>query len=278
MKSYALYCLILLTFLSCSDDDSEEVSLTPASDLFPINRSEDQPLDVVLEWDHPGLSESGFSFDVYLGKSGSELTLLDSGLESNFDEKMTYRLEALELNTNYYWKITTRRGGFSADSEIFQFTTIGELPGVSYGDKVLTIYPGTFQYPYEDSLIYYIRVNTLGAQNWTDGRLNTDVLVNSSKNYPKDGLVISAKYCDDLYAYGYADWYLPSIVELDSISAKLNLIRGPEDNFWSSTEYSHPGSLAAYAVTYLKPGDLDTLSYNIYNTRENLKCKCVRVR
>lgn len=75
-----------------------------------------------------------------------------------------------------------------------------------------------------------------GATSLTDGRTNSQKIVTTH-----GGGTYAAKICDDLVAYGFDDWYLPSRYELDAIKKQSYLIQGlnyeSTSNYWSSTEY-----------------------------------------
>ena len=50
----------------------------------------------------------------------------------------------------------------------------------------------------------------------------------------------AAYICDTLKAYGYNDWYLPAIEELNAIYSNYEkMIDLESDNYWSSTEVSN---------------------------------------
>lgn len=75
-----------------------------------------------------------------------------------------------------------------------------------------------------------------GATSLTDGRTNSQKIVTTH-----GGGAYAAKLCDDLVAFGFDDWYLPSRYELDAIKKQSYLIEGlnyeSTSNYWSSTEY-----------------------------------------
>jgi hypothetical protein len=55
---------------------------------------------------------------------------------------------------------------------------------------------------------------------------------------------IAARMCDTLTLNGFADWFLPSIDELDSMYVKRDIIGGfqPDGWYWSSTEHDLEGA------------------------------------
>jgi hypothetical protein len=66
-----------------------------------------------------------------------------------------------------------------------------------------------------------------------DGKANTDLITT------QPGCTGGAAYlCQNLELNGYADWYLPSITELDTLYQHRSTIGGlPQVLYWSSTEY-----------------------------------------
>lgn len=102
-----------------------------------------------------------------------------------------------------------------------------------------------------------------GATSDFDGKANTQQLIHAygSGSY-------AARACEDLEAFGYDDWYLPSRAELDAIFKQSYLIQDyAQDFYWSSTETA---ANKAYALNLLT-GELRELTKN-----QSLQCRCVR--
>lgn len=102
-----------------------------------------------------------------------------------------------------------------------------------------------------------------GADSDYDGKTNTAVLVSAYG----DGSY-AAKLCDDLSAFGYDDWYLPSRAELDAIVKQNYLIADYElDSYWSSTETT---SNKAWSLDFTdgSPSDI--------TKNQNKRCRCIR--
>lgn len=84
-----------------------------------------------------------------------------------------------------------------------------------------------------------------------DGASNTKLIIASSQEGE-----CAAKLCDDLVIDGYADWYLPSLDELNLIYKNLYLKEVGHlmwGYYWSSTEFSN--FLAYYQCFY--DGEID---------------------
>ena len=92
---------------------------------------------------------------------------------------------------------------------------------------------------------YLIRTNVTGTAIGT-GKSNTTELVRVIRegNIPEAALL-----CDRLVLNGYDDWFLPSRDELYELYKNRNAIGGfANDWYWSSSESTSDGSLAAWTV------------------------------
>lgn len=99
----------------------------------------------------------------------------------------------------------------------------------------------------------------LGSGN---SNTNTIISVLGIGSYAYIPRFYAARLCYDLVLNGYSDWYLPSIVELDSIlvnHSKLEL----NSTYWSSTEIS---SGTALILTFYEQGTIYVMSkgYHTY--------------
>ena len=117
---------------------------------------------------------------------------------------------------------------------------------ISYLGSVIYVCP----FEFNDSVYWgAYNLSIPGAHSLTDGRSNTNAIVAALGN--NSGIRYAAKVCDTLTAFGYNDWYLPSIRELEAIDKQSYLIpnygidsasavingRWPANYFyWSSTE------------------------------------------
>ncbi|MGC8956060.1 MAG: hypothetical protein ACP5JS_08270 [Fervidobacterium sp.] len=106
-------------------------------------------------WIEPRLvwySERATSFDVYIGKSATELELVASVSDKEYD------LPKLELGTTYYWKVIAKNAYGEVEGPVWSFTT-GDVPTKPIlkepmGEKVW-IQP-TFKWESQDANEYYI--------------------------------------------------------------------------------------------------------------------------
>jgi hypothetical protein len=106
-----------------------------------------------------------------------------------------------------------------------------------------------------------------GASNIYYGLPNTEAIVDQLGD--NGGVLYPAKICDTLTAFGYEDWYLPSLWELGFLSIRQDSIGNPIGCFWGSWEYD---SVYAYRMIMSNgyyEGSTDIKSYQY-------SCRCVR--
>lgn len=109
-----------------------------------------------------------------------------------------------------------------------------------------------------------------GASNVDNGKTNITTLVPQTNTYLE-----AAKYCDDLVANGYSDWYLPATNELaalrsDSAFSYFNLQSVSGDDYWVSTEQ---GSTTPTMAGYIK---MSTGVASNADKGSEFKVRCVR--
>ncbi len=102
----------------------------------------------------------------------------------------------------------------------------------------------------------FITTGATGADIGT-GNANTNKIVSSqgTGNY-------AARLCYDLVSGGYSDWYLPSSGELYQLYLNKSAIGMPDEEWWSSTEFSPEGATSIY---FGNGSSLPT--YKDFNTR-----------
>lgn len=109
-----------------------------------------------------------------------------------------------------------------------------------------------------------------GASSITNGKTNITTVAPQTNTYLE-----SAKYCDDLVANGYSDWYLPATNELaalrsDSAFSYFNLQSVSGDDYWVSTEQ---GSTTPTMAGYIK---MSTGVASNIDKGSEFKVRCVR--
>ncbi len=88
-------------------------------------------------------------------------------------------------------------------------------------------------YPDENNMIFNWGTSGLfiGAVDTVNGEANTQLIVDADSN------ASAAKYCDELVAYGFDDWYMPSYKEMEAV--KKNIDKLPSivgGMYWTSSE------------------------------------------
>ncbi|WPP51575.1 DUF1566 domain-containing protein [Catalinimonas niigatensis] len=273
VKTILISAVALMLISSCQEE--EEIVKYPVELITPMEGATDQPLDVMLEWQNPNTNYpivDTYHYDVYLGTSRDDLQLIASDLGSDLVGS-TFECSALELNTEYFWKIQIKANGEAKDSPLGKFTTTDRLPTLGYQNSILIVYPADYVYESQDSGTYQVSLQPSGATSWTDGQANTEVLMKDFEKYSSGGLYIVAKFCDSLQAYGYDDWYLPSIVELDSLASNHLLSKKERNMYWSSTE-DEQQLFSAYALK-VDGNSSSYYSLNKYSESE-YNCRCIR--
>ena len=163
--------------------------------------------------------------------------------EVNWEQKRFYVSKGTHtLKWVYHKDKITSRGNDCAwiDGIVIEAPTISTIPNIDFNGTTLYVYPednsnsaswwnGTFIHTY--------------ATSDNDGRANTTTIV-SALGYG----TYAASVCEDLNAYGYSDWYLPSKDELNEICANKQIIGGFSSNviYWSSTEYNYGNAWGQY--------------------------------
>ncbi len=186
------------------------------------------------------------------------------------DSKLTTQVVAGQFNliiselepiTTYYVRaFAVNEKGTAYGNEI-SFTTMPPVPVVNFNGVQLWIHPADNA----TDIIWWSDTYVItGATSVTDGKTNTTTIVNTlgDGNY-------AAKICNDLVAFGYSDWYLPSRDELIRMEENKSEIGGfdTEKGYWSSTEYA---DYYAYVIYFNNGMYVNTMKHNEFNVR------CVR--
>jgi len=143
-------------------------------------------------------------------------------------------LTGLIPGTLYYVRAyATNAAGTSYGNQV----SFMPLPAyINSNNQVVTVHPtNNFSGPWSTTQTF------IGLQSGNDGAINTLAIVANQGNGS-----YAAKVCNDLVAFGYSDWYLPSFSELLVLNANkitFNMTLN-SSNYWSSNEYAGGGGLA----------------------------------
>ncbi len=155
------------------------------------------------------------------------------------------------INTVYYVRAYATNSFGTGYGNQVTFTT-GIAIGLSYGGGIIFDVDGTGQHgliaaivdqstaaPWAPGSLY---TTTTSATSTTDGVTNTTKIIST---YGNTG-TYAAKLCRDYRGGGFADWFLPSSIQLQALSSYQDIVAGfPAHvalgtfNYWSSTEYDY---------------------------------------
>jgi len=109
---------------------------------------------------------------------------------------------------------------------------------------------------------------TESARNDFNGESNTDAIVKQVGT--NNGSLYGAKYCADMVAFGYDDWYLPALGELVEMRKQHGEKMGSA-TYWSSTENSS-------AAAFIQLRESSTQAYSEITRAKFVVniCRCVR--
>lgn len=159
--------------------------------------------------------------------------------------------------TNYYLRAFATNEAGTGYGNAVQFTTL-ELLSFGFNGATISVYP-------EDNTIYSVwgPQQSVGAVSAVNGEGNT----NTISGYPNPS---AAKICHELMAFGYNDWYLPAIDELEALYEHRELwgnFNNPQELYWSSTEESAD---QARTVSFSTGEEVDRPKNSQHG------CRCVR--
>ena len=92
----------------------------PAMLAFPENGAFDQPTNTTLSW------IAADNADEYLVEVASDAAFTNI-LNSNMQTDLSYTLNSLSLNTEYFWRVSAMNGCGSILSEVYSFEVVGDL-------------------------------------------------------------------------------------------------------------------------------------------------------
>ena len=213
----------------------------------------------VLSYEVTGIEATGkaFSMGITWGESPNLNTYerAVSAVDGNF----TMQIGKLKPHTTYYAKafVSTIDNGLIDSfygNEMQFFTDSSAVFIINHNGTNIYVYPSSVKatwHPYDFQF--------MGATSDDDGAANT-ILV-SPKSYV-------AQLCAELDAYGFSDWYLPAINELQFLYLHRNSI-APNDSsvYWSSTEMDYS---SIKALDFKNGNQLSLTKHS------QVSCRCIR--
>lgn len=135
------------------------------------------------------------------------------------------------------------------------------LPSITFNNQTIYVHPTDNSGP----IAWGCSGVVAGAGDDNDGEANTAAIVQNCT------APTAAHICDNLVAFGFSDWYLPSYNELDEMRNNAAAIGGfSSGNYWSSTEGT--GNFTANARYRLFPTGVSG-----YGSKSNQnRVRCVR--
>jgi len=258
IKSLLLYLFLLVMFSnnSCKKDITLPVILTVKATNITFNKA----------ISGGEIIDDGNSKKLICGICWSKATnpSIDGAhtIDVVEDGKFSSLMTKLEPETEYFYKAyaTNEAGTSYGFQSSFKTTKSSNLPIVMFNGKPLTICPDDYSVKIKWGE-YGVNTN---AKSLNDGDDNCSKIIDKLGTFNN----YAAKVCDELDAYGYTDWYLPSRDELKVIfenkSAVGNFL---ESSYWSSTEYD---GFNAFYVSFIN-------GYSTQTSKEyEYRVRCVR--
>ncbi len=196
------------------DENANQPPETPEL-LSPDNNATDVSQTPTLEWECEDPENDPLTYDIYLGQSENDLTIV----ESNYDQT-NFTTSELDANTNYYWKIVAADDhGNTSESDVYSFTTEsgGGTPPTGY-----------FTDPRDGQEYAFIEI---GDQTWMAENLNYET-ENSwwYDNDPDNGDTYGRLYTWEAALDACPDgWHLPSDEEWKSLEMELGMSQNEAD-------------------------------------------------
>ena len=157
----------------------------------------------------------------------------------------TSEITGLERNTLYYVRAYATSGAGTTYGASVSFTTEKVTIGDTYLGGIVAYIDDTGEHGFiahEETKSYYwtyTNENTGATEESVgSGKLNTDKIVNVHGDEHEGNY--AAYYCKNLNTAGYADWFLPSLGELQILYQNKDLIGDfRNEMYWSSTEENY---------------------------------------
>ncbi len=162
----------------CLKDNSTTGNLPPSNPYNPIpeNGSENQPLEIVLQWDCNDPEGDTLTYDLYFGDEG-----VASRIATGIQEKF-YVISNLDYSTAYNWQVVAFDELNSAIGPVWEFSTIQESTGFDCGDTLVDERDGrTYQ------------TVVIEDRCWMAENINIGNIANEENDMSNDGVI--QKYC-----------------------------------------------------------------------------------
>ncbi|MBI1184752.1 DUF1566 domain-containing protein [bacterium] len=227
--------------------------------------SSSEPSEITIYYANPGgkISDNGGADITSRGVVWSEKqqpTIDDNKVEAtDVSDDFVSEIYGLSASTTYYVRAYASNSEGTAYGNEIKIET-PQFTSVTVGGKTLYIAPQVefFNGNWADN------DKPTFASDKMDGAKNTQIIASKNGQY-------AAKYCAEKDAYGFSDWYMPSIDELNAILHIKDKANIPPVTIWSSTEDDILTG-DAYLVDF---GDTNLGGIKI-KTKYTGKCLCVR--
>ncbi|UZR97681.1 hypothetical protein [Chondrinema litorale] len=283
-KIFLFVKIIFISFilLGCEEDDPEPNNIEVIPVYPPIN-AENVELGFKFRWkvikNELELESNNYAqYVLLIGTNPDELVELDT----NIFYKTHTESKALDLDTKFYWQIRIKElEKIITESDVFEFSTASSLETLKFPQKQLMVYPQAF---IPESVATFYIAPQFEAFDFIDGYSNTQKIIAGyavADSRMRESFRQVSEFCANLNAYGYDDWYLPAIVEIDSVVSRLNLVDIDENRFefWSSTEAIYTGDpyYGVYLKSYYTTQDRPYLIVQrSASANDKMRCLCVR--
>jgi hypothetical protein len=251
--------LFLVTNCTTDDDVTQDVTIPvlTTNEVSAITQTTATRGGTITSDDGATVTERGVCWSTSQNPTITENFTTDGTGAGSFTSNITN----LTANTTYYMRAYATNSVGTGYGSAMSFTTLKS--------QEIDFNGALYVYPVDNSegIQWYNGTYTVtGATSTTDGETNTAAIV------ANQGAGAYAAYiCDTLTAFGYSDWYLPSINELNAMYLQKDVIGGfTTGSYWSSTEDND--NVAWYQNFYD-----GYQSYTNYGSKSSIsRVRCVR--
>ena len=165
-------------------------------------------------------------------------------------------MTGLSPNTKYYVALYGKFSSGEYYSDVKSFTTL-DIPFVMYNGNKLYYYTGNI-----GTEGIWGPDGVTGANSAINGSSNTTII----NNLP--GFYI-AKVCELFNAWGYDDWYMPSLDEITTVYISGGIPQSNLTSYWTSTEFDNTKAYKISASNGTTSPVLKSLNYKCFCVRKN---------